>query len=144
MSMKIPMTSSGKEPATFRFVAQNPNHRAIAVPSKKVVRHEFNGWYVLFCINDVNLRLQKTMPLNMAAWWSCNNFGNAAFKNSALPNWALGQSSVQMRATQTEPKHKFVTQATTVLLPTILINRQCANFPKSWISFEIQGVRGVT
>ena len=33
MSMKNPLTLSGIEPATFRFVAQHLNHCATAVPS---------------------------------------------------------------------------------------------------------------
>jgi len=32
MSIKNPMTPAGIEPATFRFVAQNLNHCATAVP----------------------------------------------------------------------------------------------------------------
>ena len=32
MSMKIPMTPSGIEPATFRFVAQHFHHSATAAP----------------------------------------------------------------------------------------------------------------
>ena len=34
MSMKIPMTLGGIEPATFRIVAQHLNHCATAVPQK--------------------------------------------------------------------------------------------------------------
>ena len=34
MSMKIPLTFAGIEPATFRFVAQHLNHCATAVPIK--------------------------------------------------------------------------------------------------------------
>ena len=77
------MTSSGIEPATFRFVAQNPNHRAIAVPAKKVVRHEFNGCLnVLFRINGVNVRLLTMMSEKMVARRSCNIFRTATYKQS--------------------------------------------------------------
>ena len=34
--MKNPLTPAGIEPATFRIVAQHFNHRATAVPHKKV------------------------------------------------------------------------------------------------------------
>ena len=34
---KIPMTPAGIEPATFRFVAQNLNHFATAVPQNKIL-----------------------------------------------------------------------------------------------------------
>jgi hypothetical protein len=34
-SMKIPMTPSGIEPATFLFVTQHLNHYAIAIPERK-------------------------------------------------------------------------------------------------------------
>jgi len=33
MSMTNPLTPAGIEPATFRFVAQHPNHCATAVPT---------------------------------------------------------------------------------------------------------------
>jgi hypothetical protein len=45
---KNPMTPSGIEPATFRFVAQNLNHRATAVPStcdsKSLILRSRSGW----------------------------------------------------------------------------------------------------
>jgi len=39
--MKNPLTPAGIEPATFRFVAQNLNHGATAVPRDKEYRNEF-------------------------------------------------------------------------------------------------------
>ena len=41
MSIKIPMTPAGIEPATFRFVAQQLNHCATAVPLNNFVEYEF-------------------------------------------------------------------------------------------------------
>ena len=41
MSMKNPVTPAGIEPATFRFVAQHPNHCATAVPRTKVLNRNF-------------------------------------------------------------------------------------------------------
>ena len=37
MSMKNPLTPSGIEPATFRFVAQHFNHRATSVPLSAIL-----------------------------------------------------------------------------------------------------------
>ena len=42
MSMKNPLTPTGIEPATFRFVAQHLNHSASAVPSKEVCRKKLD------------------------------------------------------------------------------------------------------
>ena len=43
MSMKIPLTPGGNEPATFRFVAQHLNHCATAVPFL-LVKSKSNGF----------------------------------------------------------------------------------------------------
>jgi len=47
--MKNPLTPAGIEPATFRFVAQHPNHCATAVPD--------------FGRIDVNLRKERPPAL---------------------------------------------------------------------------------
>ena len=47
MSMKIPMTPSRIEPATFRFVAQHLNHCATAVPNLNSVPKLFMCLYML-------------------------------------------------------------------------------------------------
>ena len=77
----------------------------------------------------------------MAACRSCSTFRNANYKKGVSSK--SGSWSIHCE-TQTELKHEFVTQATTVLLPKKLINRQRANFPKSSVNLEIQGARMVT
>ena len=140
------MTASGIEPATFRFVAQNPNHRAIAVPAKKVVRHEFNECFnVLFCINGVNVRLLTMMSEKMVARRSCSIFRTSTYKQSELFRIGLPVNPV-CRCGQ----HKRN-------LNTILLHKlpQCFSlqnwltdnmqiFQNLGINLEILGVRRVT
>jgi len=47
MSMKIPLTPAVVEPATFRFIAQQLNHCATAVPEK--------ACSYMKCIGDVTV-----------------------------------------------------------------------------------------
>jgi len=47
MSMKNPLTPSGIEPATFRFVAQHLNHRATAVPKTEVLGEDLSQYHAV-------------------------------------------------------------------------------------------------
>ena len=58
---KIPMTPSGNEPATFRFVAQHLNHCATAVP--RTPRQLDRNWLILIGIITNLLRLRANPPL---------------------------------------------------------------------------------
>jgi len=48
MSTKSPLTPAGIEPATFRFVAQHPNHCATAVPPVSYVQKDIT------CTSEIN------------------------------------------------------------------------------------------
>jgi len=58
---KIPMTPSGVEPATFRFVAQRLNHCATAVPSDICIR-------VCVNLNSTFPRYNKASVRNKTDW----------------------------------------------------------------------------
>ena len=74
---KIPMTPSGIEPATFRFVAQHRNHCATAPPlpdevvqnmlygSGRVFYTLHPGGCILFCFNFVTVELHPMLTWNM-------------------------------------------------------------------------------
>jgi len=54
MSMKNPLTPAGIEPATFRFVAQNLNHCATAVPQNRpdiIIKNEIENMHTDRCGN---------------------------------------------------------------------------------------------
>ena len=61
MSMKNPLTLAGIEPAPFRFVAQQLNHCAIAVPSSKT-HYNFNNEAARSSETTVTLPIEITHP----------------------------------------------------------------------------------
>jgi hypothetical protein len=72
MSMKIPLTPAGIEPATFRFVAKQLNHCATAVPLCIYIRNRKLNKYSVqlpYCSNAYDITTtkqeQRTRSINM-------------------------------------------------------------------------------
>ena len=60
MSMKNPLTPAGIDPATFRFVSQQLNHRATVVPFYSVMEYNF----LLQRGDEHNLQLFQAQGVN--------------------------------------------------------------------------------
>jgi len=54
MSMKIPLTPAGIEPATFRFVVQHLNHCATAVPLYYIILHYIKVLMIVFSLSWIS------------------------------------------------------------------------------------------
>ena len=61
---KIPMTATGKEPATFRFVAQHLNHCATAVPLVSLVQNLYLAQQIFL------VQIKQLIQENNAKCWS--------------------------------------------------------------------------
>ena len=55
--MKNPLTPAGIKPATFRFVAQHPNHCATVLQTERV-QHEFH-YVLVLCVSSVVKKKKK-------------------------------------------------------------------------------------
>ena len=76
---KIPMTPSGIELATFRFVAQHLNHCATAVPLLK--RSIWNFTLLCTCLSDLDKFRYNSCPIifiNLNAPWISKHLGHTS------------------------------------------------------------------
>jgi len=121
---KIPITSSGIEPATFRFVAQHLNHCATAVPLdiKYIIYLIFKVCFKIFYCSSKLILIQYTLlfhvrrrlfqyswhcnthvpsltlsPLTWRIWWAPNN----------ASRWQMGFNSAFKALIYNEPEEDF-------------------------------------
>ena len=68
---KTPITPSGIEPATFRFVAQHLNHCATAVPWEKHCNSNICGWY---CCENEHYFICEVTPFGLVPLLQINTY----------------------------------------------------------------------